>query len=64
MKIGCILKFIAMNTIYLTTMDFLAEAFRNQILTENECDDFIKTVKDKGSKLINGIDRIRDYQTR
>lgn len=49
---------------YLTTMDFLAEAFKNQLLSEQECDDFIRDVKAKGSKLINGVDRIRDYQTR
>lgn len=49
---------------YLTTMDFLAEAFRMGVLSEQECDDFIKAVKTKGSKLIKGIDRIRDYKTR
>jgi hypothetical protein len=47
--------------VYITTMDFLSEAFRQQILTEKECDDFIKSVKSKGSKLIKGVDRIRDY---
>lgn len=49
---------------YLTTMDFLAEAFRKQILSETECDEFIRCVKFEGSKLIKGIDRIRDYKTR
>lgn len=49
---------------YLTTMDFLAEAFRKSLLNEKECDDFIANVKSKGSKLIAGIDRIRDYSTR
>ena len=47
---------------YLTTMDFLAEAFKNQILNEKECDQFIKDVKTKGSKLIRGVDFIRDYR--
>lgn len=49
------------NITYLTTMDFIAEAFRKLILTEDECDEFIQKVKAKGSKLIKGIDRIRDY---
>lgn len=49
---------------YLTTMDFLAEAFRKSILTEEECDDFISRLKSSGSKLIKGVDRIRDYKTR
>jgi hypothetical protein len=31
---------------------------------ENECDDFGKKVKQKDGKLIKGIDRIRDYNTR
>lgn len=47
---------------YLTTMDFLAEAFRKLIMTEIECDEFIKTVKAKGSHLMKGVDRIRDYR--
>ena len=47
---------------YLTTMDFLAEAFKNQVLTEKECDQFIKDVKTKGSKLIHGVNFIRDYR--
>ena len=37
--------------IYLTTMDFLAEAFKNGILSEYECDEFIRITKSKGSKL-------------
>ncbi len=52
------------NIVYITTMDFIAEAFKNDTLKENECDEFIKTVKQKGGKLIKGIDRIRDYITR
>jgi len=50
--------------IYITTMDFLAEAFRKNILSEQECDDFIKTVKSKGSRLISSINHIRDYKCR
>jgi predicted nucleic acid-binding protein len=38
---------------YLTTMDFLYEAFRKNILTENECNLFISSVIEKGSKLPN-----------
>ena len=49
------------NITYITTMDFISEAFRKRILTEDECDEFIRAVKMKGSKLIKGIDRIRDY---
>ena len=49
---------------YLTTMDILAEAFRVNLLTEAECDEFIITVKRKGSRLIKGVDKIRDYHTR
>lgn len=52
------------NIVYITTMDFIAEAFKNGTLKENECDEFIKTVKQKGGKLIKVIDRIRDYITR
>ena len=36
---------------YLTTMDFLAEAFKIDKLSEAECDEFIYNVKLKGSKL-------------
>jgi predicted nucleic acid-binding protein len=37
--------------IYYTTMDLLVEAMKKNILTETECDQFIKDVKSKGSKL-------------
>lgn len=47
---------------YLTTMDILLEAFLNNILTEEECDRFIKEVKDKNSRLIYSINSIRDYE--
>lgn len=36
---------------YLTTMDFLAEAYQRGILSESESDLFIHNVKSKGSKL-------------
>ena len=52
------------NITYLTTMDFIAEAFRTGVLSETACDNFIQTVKSKGSKLIKKVDRIRDYKTR
>ncbi len=44
---------------YLTTMDILVEALNKKILTEKECDDFIKDVKEKGSRL--PCDTIREY---
>ncbi|MBT3386273.1 MAG: hypothetical protein HN778_02380 [Prolixibacteraceae bacterium] len=37
--------------VYLTTMDFLVEAFRTKKLSEAECDEFIYKVKLKNSKL-------------
>lgn len=39
------------NIIYLTTMDFLAEAYRTGKMDEAACDFFIYTVKLKGSRL-------------
>lgn len=36
---------------YLTTMDFICEAYRKEILTEEQCNDFVKAVISKGSKL-------------
>ncbi len=36
---------------YLTTMDFLCNALKIGVYTETECDNFIATVKSKGSKL-------------
>lgn len=36
---------------YLTTLDFLHYAYCRQILTKEQCDEFIKTVRGKGSKL-------------
>lgn len=43
-------------------MDILLEAYQNKILTEAECDAFIKEVKAKDSKLIEGIDTIKQYE--
>ena len=38
---------------YITTMDFLYEAFVKKIMTEEECNEFIQNVISKGSKLPN-----------
>ena len=46
--------------VYLTTMDFLIEALEKGILTEVECNTFIKTTKAKGSKL--PVKKISDYE--
>lgn len=48
--------------VYLTTMDILLEAYKNGVLNEVECDTFIKEVKSKDSKLIDGIDTIKQYE--
>jgi predicted nucleic acid-binding protein len=48
--------------IYLTTMDILLEAYQKGILTEFECNTFIKEVKSKDSKLVVGIDTIKQYE--
>lgn len=50
------------NIVYLTTMDVLLEGYRLGIMTETECDAFIKEVKSKGSKLIGGVDSISVYE--
>ena len=39
------------DTKYLTTLDFLHYAYCRQILTKEQCDEFIRTVREKGSKL-------------
>lgn len=44
---------------YLTTMDFLLEAYNIKILTETECNEFITKVKSKGSKL--PVNTIQEY---
>ncbi|WP_269225077.1 hypothetical protein [Flavobacterium eburneipallidum] len=50
------------NIVYLTTMDILLEAYKLKIMSELECDDFIKEVKLKDSKLIRNIDSITAYE--
>ncbi|ADR23134.1 hypothetical protein MATR_30170 [Marivirga tractuosa] len=44
---------------YLTTMDFLCEAKTKNIMSETDCDNFIKRVKDAGSKL--PVNSMKDY---
>jgi len=39
------------DIVYVTTMDFLWRAYKTQIMTCEECDDFISKVKQGGSKL-------------
>ena len=39
------------NIKYLTTMDFICEAYRKNLLSEEECNDFVKSVLAKKSKL-------------
>lgn len=48
--------------IYFTTMDILLQAYTSGIMDEAECDDFIKEVKDKKSRLIHNIDSITVYE--
>lgn len=48
--------------VYLTTMDILLEAYYKGVLSEKECDAFIQEVKAKDSKLIAGIDTIKQYE--
>jgi hypothetical protein len=47
---------------YVTTMDFLWQAYINKIMTEQECDEFIVNVKTNGSKL--PCNRISEYEPR
>lgn len=44
------------HIIYLTTMDFLFYAYSRKLMTEDECHEFIKIVKEKGSKLPDNED--------
>ena len=48
--------------VYLTTMDILLEAYQKGIMSEAQCNAFIKEVKSKDSKLIDGIDTIKQYE--
>ena len=47
---------------YLTTMDILLEANTLNLMSGQECIDFIKEVKSKDSKLIKGVESIEDYK--
>lgn len=47
------------NIQYITTMDFLLEAYHKKILTEAECDEFIYNVKSTGSIL--PVNTIQEY---
>jgi len=47
---------------YFTTMDFLCQAITSEVMTEEQCDEFIATVKAKGSKL--PVTKIRDFSPR
>lgn len=47
------------SIIYLTTMDFLCEALSNGLFDESRCDNFITTVKSKGSKL--PVNKMSEY---
>lgn len=50
------------SIVYLTTMDILLEAYKLGIMSEIECDNFIKEVKSKDSILIHNIDSITAYE--
>lgn len=43
-------------------MDFLCQAITSEVMTEEQCDEFIATVKAKGSKL--PVTKIRDFSPR
>jgi len=47
---------------YLTTMDILLEAYQKEVMSEAQCDAFISDVKSRGSKLIDGINTIKQYE--
>lgn len=47
---------------YLTTMDFLCEAIKKGVLTEQECNNFIQKVKAAKSKL--PVNSMKEYQCR
>lgn len=50
--------------VYLTTMDILLEAYHKGVLNETECNTFIQEVKAKDSKLIDGVETIKQYEER
>lgn len=58
-----IMSYCEMNSItYLTTMDFLWKAYISNILTEDDCNQFISQVLLKGSKL--PVKEIKDFTPR
>lgn len=54
------------DIVYLTTMDFLVEAYSSEKLSEKDCNDFIVKVKANGSKLpVNSISEyLRKFKIR
>lgn len=50
------------SIVYLTTMDILLEAYKLEIMSQVECDAFIREVKSKDSILIHNIDSITAYE--
>jgi hypothetical protein len=53
---------LANDITWITTMDFLWKAYQMKLLSEEECDDFIKRVVSNGSKL--PVKRINDFVPR
>lgn len=49
------------NIVYYTTMDLLLELYNQEMISEADADQFILDVKNKGSRLINGVDTIKEY---
>jgi len=50
------------NIQYITTMDFISQAFKIGLMTETECDLFLSSVIAKGSKL--PVTKISKYKPR
>ena len=46
---------------YLTTLDFLYYAYTNKVMTQEECNQFMSDVKNRGSKLPESITDIVKY---
>jgi len=49
------------DIVYVTTLDFLWQAYQTGKMTQQECDDFISKVKQKGSKLPADLNSIIDF---
>lgn len=49
------------DIVYVTTLGFLWRAYKTGKMTQQECDDFISKVKQKGSKLPTDLNSIIDY---